>query len=142
MRAELSGDVTPTPYVRITGTLGQLRLDSMATNVREPMSWVVDGYRSLPVSLLKTASNEVRYRREYITQCQIENASLPLREDTSGHLLVLPAKRGHIRHRGARPRWDRWGRHENAIFVGAPAWDKMHLTHAYGVKAARQRRLE
>jgi hypothetical protein len=77
MRAELSGDVTPTPYVRITGTLGQLRLDSMATNVREPMSWVVDGYRSLPVSLLKTASNEVRYRREYITQCQIENASLP-----------------------------------------------------------------
>ena len=120
MRAELSGDATPTPYVRITGTLGQLRLDSMAANVREHMSWVVDGCRSLPVSLLETASNEVRYRREYITQCQIDKGKLALREDTSGHLLVLPAKRGHIRHRGARPRWDRWERHENAIVVGGP----------------------
>ena len=77
MRAELSRDATPTPYVRITGTLGQLRLDSMAANVREHMSWVVDGCRSLPVSLLKTASNEARRKRERITQCQIENASLP-----------------------------------------------------------------
>ena len=27
--------------------------------------------------MLETASNEVRYRREYITQCQIENVSSP-----------------------------------------------------------------